>query len=56
MLLSYGPFFFALNYPWPVGADGINIPHCAGEIVNIIYPQGLSFLRLISPRLSARTK
>lgn len=24
--LPMGTFFFALNYPWPVGADEINIP------------------------------
>ena len=30
MLLSYGPFFFTLNYPWPDGADEINIPRCRG--------------------------
>lgn len=29
MLLSYGPFFFALNQPAPVGADEINIPPAA---------------------------
>ena len=31
MLLSYGPFFFVLNYLWPVGADEINIPRCRGR-------------------------
>ena len=30
MLLSYGPFFFALNQPAPDGADEINIPRCRG--------------------------
>ena len=30
MLLSYGPFFFALNQPATDGADEINIPRCRG--------------------------
>ena len=28
--LTVGPFFFTLNYPWPDGADEINIPRCRG--------------------------
>ena len=31
-------------------------PAAAGGIVKIAFLRGLSFLRLISPRLSARTK
>ena len=60
MLLSYGPFFFALNQPATDGADEINIPRCrggylyippanVGGIVKIAFLRGVSFFVLIYP-------
>ena len=42
-----GASFFALNYPWPVGADEINIPRCRGRDSKDCFPTGLSFFAAI---------
>ena len=55
MLLSYGPFFFALNQPVAVGADEINIPRCRGRVIRAsFYPSSVTasprHLQLCTPQ------
>ena len=39
-----GLSFFVLNYPWPVGADEINIPRCRRRVIRAsFYPSSVSF-------------